>query len=64
MIDEINALYDSMSKGHKKIADYVLNHPDKAAFMTAAKLGEACGTSESTVVRFAVMLGYSGYSDF
>ena len=42
-----------LSKGHKKIAEYILNHYDKAAFMTASKLGNIVGVSESTVVRFA-----------
>jgi DNA-binding MurR/RpiR family transcriptional regulator len=49
------------SKGQKLIAAYITNHYDKAAFMTAAKLGEVVGVSESTVVRFAIELGYEGY---
>lgn len=49
------------SKGQKRIADYILDHYDKAAFMTAAKLGETVGVSESTVVRFATEIGYDGY---
>ena len=55
---------ESMSKSHKKIADFICNHYDKAAFMTAAKLGEEVGVSESTVVRFATELGYDGYPEF
>lgn len=51
----------SFSKGHKRIADYILNHYDKAAYMTAARLGDMAGVSESTVVRFATELGYDGY---
>lgn len=51
------------SKGHRKIADYILSHYDKAAFMTASKLGESVGLSESTVVRFASELGYDGYPE-
>ncbi len=51
----------SFSKGHKLIANYILAHYDKAAFMTAQKLGKTVGVSESTVVRFASMLGYDGY---
>ncbi len=50
-----------MSKGQKLIAEYISNHYDKAAFMTAAKLGEVVGVSESTVVRFAIEMGYEGY---
>jgi len=50
-----------LSKGQKLIAIYILDHYDKAAFMTAAKLGISIGVSESTVVRFASELGFSGY---
>ncbi len=50
-----------MSKGQKAIAAYLLNSYDKAAHMTAVKLGETVNVSESTVVRFAYMLGYDGY---
>lgn len=57
----IDAVYSNLSKGHKRIADYIKLNYDKAAFMTAAKLGEATSVSESTVVRFASHLGYDGY---
>lgn len=57
----INEQIDSLSKGHKAIARYMLEHYDKAAFMTAQKLGRTVGVSESTVVRFASMLGFDGY---
>ena len=50
-----------LSKGQKRIAAYILSDYDKAAFMTASKLGELVGVSESTVVRFAALLGYDGY---
>lgn len=49
------------SKGQKKIAGYIMENYDKAAFMTAGKLGATVGVSESTVVRFASDLGYGGY---
>ncbi|AUS96244.1 N-acetylmannosamine kinase [Clostridium thermosuccinogenes] len=49
------------SKGQKLIANYIIEHYDKAAFMTAAKLGEVVGVSESTVVRFANEVGFDGY---
>ncbi len=49
------------SKGQKRIAAYILSDYDKAAFMTASKLGSLVGVSESTVVRFASELGYDGY---
>ena len=57
----IESCYPSMSKGHRRIADYITENYDKAAFMTAAKLGDTVGVSESTVVRFASELGFSGY---
>lgn len=52
---------NGLSKGHKSIASYILGNYEKAAFMTASGLGDAAGVSESTVVRFAVELGYNGY---
>ena len=51
----------SFSKGQKLIANYILQSYDKAAFMTASKLGKTVNVSESTVVRFAAELGYDGY---
>lgn len=53
--------YSDLSKSHKLIAKYIMEEYDKAAFMTAALLGQAAGVSESTVVRFAIRLGYDGY---
>ena len=53
-----------MSKSHKAIASYITEHYDQAVFMTAAKLGETLGVSESTVVRFADRIGYDGYPEF
>lgn len=61
MVKRIQAKMSDMSKGQKLIANYIINHYEKAAFMTAAKLGEMVGVSESTVVRFAIELGYEGY---
>ena len=52
------------SKGQRRIADFITHHYDEAAFMTAAKLGEEVGVSESTVVRFATELGFAGYPQF
>ena len=54
---------DTFSKGQKRIAAFILDNYDRAAFMTAAKLGETASVSESTVVRFAAQLGYDGYPD-
>ena len=52
------------SKGQRRIADFITHHYDEAAFMTAAKLGDEVGVSESTVVRFATELGFAGYPQF
>ena len=57
----IQGKFIRLSKGQKLIAEYILKYYDKAAFMTAAKLGTSVGVSESTVVRFAIELGFSGY---
>ena len=61
IIAKIENIYPSLSKGHKLIADFVCQQYEKAAFMTAAALSENTGVSCSTVVRFAVELGYDGY---
>jgi DNA-binding MurR/RpiR family transcriptional regulator len=54
----------TMSKGQRAIAQYILVNYDQAAYMTAARIGEEAGVSESTVVRFAMELGYEGYPHF
>ena len=61
MIDRLNQSGKRLSKGHRKIAQYIVEHYDKAVFMTASRLGESVGVSESTVVRFAAAMGYEGY---
>ncbi len=61
MIDRLNQSGKRLSKGHRKIAQYIVEHYDKAVFMTASRLGECVGVSESTVVRFAASMGYDGY---
>ena len=61
LLTRIDLSMHSLSKGQKRIALYIEEHYDKAAFMTASKLGETVGVSESTVVRFATELGYDGY---
>lgn len=63
MIQRLNLSGSRLSKSHRRIAEYILQHYDKAVFMTAAKLGEVVNVSESTVVRFAVALGYEGYPE-
>ena len=64
LMTRINAEYSRMSKGQKKIANYIADYYDQAVFMTAAQLGRTVGVSESTAVRFAMSLGYSGYPAF
>lgn len=64
--DILTVIQDGMhtfSKGQRKIANFILESYDKAAFMTASRLGQKVGVSESTVVRFAFELGYDGYPD-
>ena len=62
--NRINESYSRLSKGQKLLATYITDNYDKAVFLTAAKLGEVVGVSESTVVRFATHLGYKGYPEF
>lgn len=61
IFQQIQQHYAGLSKSHRKVADFIMQHVDKAAFMTAAAIGATVGVSESTVVRFAVVAGYSGY---
>ena len=61
LINKIQSELPGFSKGQKRIARFILEHYDKAAFMTASRLGTTVGVSESTVVRFATELGYDGY---
>ena len=61
LLSQINDRMSGFSKGQKLIAHFITEHYDKAAFMTASKLGNTVGVSESTVVRFATELGYDGY---
>ena len=63
IVTKIQTMFPTYSKGQKKIANTILGSYDKAAYMTAAKLGDLVGVSESTVVRFATELGYSGYPE-
>lgn len=61
LISTIQKEMSGFSKSQRQISQFILEHYDKAAFMTAAKLGKTVGVSESTVVRFATELGYKGY---
>ena len=64
LLTRINAQYDGFSKSQKCLSKYIVDNYEKAAFLTASKLGEVVGVSESTVVRFATQLGYAGYPSF
>lgn len=64
VLKKIELGFDGFSKGQKAIAKYITEHYEKAAYMTAAKLGKLADVSESTVVRFACELGFDGYPDF
>ena len=64
IITKIKDNYSDLSKGHKKIADYVLSKYDKAAYLNASALAAEVGISESTVVRFAYELGCDGFASF
>lgn len=61
LFQTINDEIPQLSKGHKLIAQFILNNYNKAAYMTASKLGTVVGVSESTVVRFATEIGFDGY---
>ncbi len=61
VFEAIDANYSSLSKTHRRIADFFKKNYDQAVFMTAAKLADKLSTSESTVVRFATAIGFSGY---
>lgn len=64
LLSRMNEKLIIMSKGQRKLATFVSRNYDRAVFMTAAKMGEEVGVSESTVVRFATLLGYNGYPAF
>lgn len=63
LLVRIDTKMNTFSKGQRLIAGFIEQHYDQAAFLTASKLGELVGVSESTVVRFATELGYSGYPE-
>ena len=63
LLDRIDSALGGLSKRQKLIAEYIIDHYDKAAYMTASKLGETVGVSESTVVRFASEIRYDGYPE-
>ena len=64
LLGEIQDRMSDFSKSQKIISEYILSNYDKAAYMTASKLGAAVNVSESTVVRYAIELGFDGYPEF
>ena len=63
LLQQMTARMPDFSKGQRLIAQYILNHYDRAAYMTASRLGSLVAVSESTVVRFANELGFAGYPE-
>ena len=63
LLIEIENKMQSFSKSQKLIGSFIIESYEKAAFMTALKLGNAVGVSESTVVRFAIEMGFEGYPE-
>ncbi len=63
LLVRLNKNYKTLSKGQKQLAAYITENYDRAAFITASKMGRIVGVSESTVVRFAYALGYDGYPE-
>lgn len=64
LLDKIQKKMPDLSKGQRRIAEFIIEHYDKAVYLTATKLGEIVGVSESTIVRFATEMGYEGYPGF
>ncbi len=64
LLKRIQEKHIKLSKSHRMLAQYIQENYEKAAYMTAARLGKEVGVSESTVVRFANAAGYSGYPEF
>ena len=62
-LDRIQLSFSTMSKTHKKIAEYITSNYESASFLTSLALAQKCGVSESSVIRFSAMLGYSGLTE-
>jgi DNA-binding MurR/RpiR family transcriptional regulator len=61
--DRIRTIYEHLSPGYRRIADFLLTHYQDAAFMTAAQVAKAAAVDTALVVRFAQRLGYPGYPE-
>lgn len=64
LFDKMDEMYPSMSKGQKRLTDFIKDNYEEAAFLTASKLGRRVDVSESTVVRYSMILGFEGYPQF
>lgn len=64
VLEKISALYSSLNEAERKVADFVLNHPDEARGCSVIHLSDRSGVSETTVVRFCRSIGFKGYADF
>ncbi|MBR3305418.1 MAG: MurR/RpiR family transcriptional regulator [Christensenellaceae bacterium] len=62
--EKITGIYDSLSKTHKKVADFVLRNYTEASYLTIRQLSEKTGAGEATIIRFCMKLGYDGYPGF
>lgn len=62
-LERIHTVAPDMSKTHKKIAEYILENYESASFLTSVALAQKCGVSESSVIRFSMALGYSGFTE-
>ncbi|MER3513736.1 MAG: hypothetical protein C4310_04535, partial [Chloroflexota bacterium] len=61
--EKVNKTYNTLSPSYRRIADFLLDHPNEAAFMTATQLARRVAVNTATVVRFAQRLGYDGYPE-
>ena len=64
LIDQIRESYPTLSKGHQKLADYIINNPKEGAFLSINDLSRETGISAATITRFVRVMGCSGYQEF
>lgn len=64
VLEKISALYSTLNEAERRVADFVLNHPDEARGCSVIHLSDRSGVSETTVVRFCRSIGFKGYADF
>ena len=64
LIDQIRESYPTLSKGHQKLADYIINNSKEGAFLSINDLSRETGVSAATITRFVRVMGRSGYQEF